>query len=71
MAGVDRNQTMRVFRAMRAKCLERGLKCGLADSFAMQAVQLYKRLVAHGCEHAFEAATSDRRADHYARIARV
>lgn len=57
-----------MFREMRGKCLERGIKCGLADSYAMQSVQLYKRFVRRGCAEAFEIVTSDKRADHYAKI---
>lgn len=63
------NETYYVFVTMRAKCLERGIRCGLADSFAMATVQLYKRLAKRGCAKAFDFVTSDRRVEHYAKVA--
>lgn len=63
------NDTYNVFVEMRAKCIARGIRCGLADSFAMASVQLYKRLTKRGCPNPFDFVTSDRRVEHYAKVA--
>jgi hypothetical protein len=68
MAGVSTHQ---VFVTMRAKCLEKGIKCGLADSFAMATVQIYKRLRNRGCAEAFDLVTSDKRVAHYVETAKA
>jgi len=70
VATVNRNDTMRVFRTMRGKLLEKGVRCGLADSFAMGSVKLYKWCVRRGCTNPFDFVTSDRRVAHYVEQAR-
>jgi hypothetical protein len=61
---VNQKETMRVFRAMRAALLEKGVKCGLADSGAMASVKLFKWCVKRGCPDAFGFATSEARVAH-------
>lgn len=69
MAKINQDERLRVYRTMRAKLLERGVKCGLADSYAMASVQLYKWGVRRGCANVFELVTSARRVNHYAALA--
>lgn len=58
---ITQQDTAKVFRTMRAALLERGMKCGLADSGAMASVRLFKRCVKRGCADAFGFATSEAR----------
>lgn len=67
---VTQQETAKVFRTMRGALLARGVKCGLADSYAMQSVQIYKRAIWRGCPapFAFAVVTGERRVEHYAAL---
>lgn len=65
---VTQQETMRVFRTVRAALLERGVKCGLADSGAMASVKLFKWCVKRGCRDAFGFATSSARVEHFCKM---
>jgi hypothetical protein len=65
---VSSQDTYSVYLQMRSALIERGMKCGLADSCAMATVQLYKRGVGRGCKNAAALATSPRRVQHYLKL---